>query len=167
RGGRFEDKPDHEIALPQLTQPSKVRILLAAKGNVADLFVGGQTAALLIADGKLPKYRVVRLDIGDGNQVRFLDTGKPKQTLIAGRFSGVGRRDESMGKVRLTPFLPETKGAYVDVRSVDLNGDGRADLVTSYGHVYLRGADGKLPSEPVLRLETEKGDWHLLAVGDF
>jgi glyoxylase-like metal-dependent hydrolase (beta-lactamase superfamily II) len=166
-GGRFEDKPDHEIALPQLTQPSKVRILPAAKGSRADLFVGGQTAALLIADGKLPRYKVVRLDISDGNQVRFLAIGKRKQTLITGRFSGVGLLDESMGKARLIPFLPETRGAYVDVRSVDLNGDGQADLVTSYGHVYLRGADGKLPSEPALRLETEKGDWHFLAVGDF
>jgi glyoxylase-like metal-dependent hydrolase (beta-lactamase superfamily II) len=167
RGGRFEDKPDHAIALPQVTQPSKVRILPAAKHGVADLFVSGQSAALLIADGKLPRYKVVRLDIGDGNQVRFLTLGDRKQMLIAGRFSRAHLLDESMGKVRLTPFQPETKGAYVDVRSVDLNGDGRPDLVTSYGHVYLRGADGKLPGEPAIRLETEKGDWHFLAAGDF
>src|SRR5262249_51793115 len=56
---------------------------------------------------------------------------------------------------------------YVDVRMLDLNGDGRPDLVTSYGDVYLRGADGKLPPEPTLRLPTEKGEWHFLAVGDF
>ena len=167
RSGRFNDKADHVIELPKLTQPSKVRILPAAKGSVADLLVAGKTAALLIAQGKLPKYRVVRLDIGDGNQVRSLDASECKQTLIAGRFSGVHLLQESMGKVRLAPFQPEVKGAYVDVRSVDLNGDGRPDLVTSYGHVYLRGADGKLPAEPTLRLETEKGDWHFLAVGDF
>jgi hypothetical protein len=40
-------------------------------------------------------------------------------------------------------------------------------LITSYGHVYLRGADGKLGAEPAQRLETKKGDWHFLAVGDF
>jgi hypothetical protein len=50
---------------------------------------------------------------------------------------------------------------------LDLNGDGRTDLVTSYGHIYLRGADGKLPVEPTLRLPVEKGEWHFLAVGDF
>jgi hypothetical protein len=50
---------------------------------------------------------------------------------------------------------------------LDLNGDGRPDLVTSYGHVYLRGADGKLPAEPTLRLPVEKGEWYYLAVGDF
>jgi hypothetical protein len=150
-----------------VAQPSKVRILPAAKGGVAHLFVSGQSAALLIADGKLPRYKVERLDIGDGNQVRFLDSGDRKQTLIAGRFSGVHLLDESMGKPRATPFQPETKGAYVDVGSVDLNGDGRPDLITSYGHVYLRGDDGRLAAEPARRLETEKGDWHFLAVGDF
>jgi glyoxylase-like metal-dependent hydrolase (beta-lactamase superfamily II) len=167
RGGRFEDKPDHDIALPQLTQPSKVRILPAAKGRVADLFVAGKTAALLHADGELPRYKPVRLDVGDGNQVRFLALGDRKKTLVASRFSGVRLLDESMGEVRLTPFRPEVAGAYVDVRSVDLNGDGRPDLVTSYGHVYLCGTGGELPAEPTLRLETEKGDWHFLAVGDF
>jgi glyoxylase-like metal-dependent hydrolase (beta-lactamase superfamily II) len=167
RGGRFAERPDHEIELPQVAQPSKVRILPAVKGGPADLFVGGHSAALLHADGKFPNYRVVRLDVGDGNQVRFLDVGGKRQTVVAGRFSGLHLLDESKGQGRLTPFQPETKGAYVDVRSADLNGDGRPDLITSYGQVYLCGADGKLPTEPTLRLQTEKGDWHFLAVGDF
>jgi glyoxylase-like metal-dependent hydrolase (beta-lactamase superfamily II) len=167
QGGRFGYEPDHEVALPQVSQPSKVRILPAAKGRVADLFVAGQSAALLRADGKLPRYKVVPLNIHDGNQVRVIDGGDRKQTVIAGRFSGVYLLDESMGPARLTPFQPEVKGAYVDVRSVDLNGDGRPDLVTSNGHIYLRGADGRLPADPTLRLETAQGDWHFLAVGDF
>jgi hypothetical protein len=53
------------------------------------------------------------------------------------------------------------------VQTVDLNGDGRSDLITSSGQVFLRGADGKLPGQPSLRLEVEKGDWSFLAVGDF
>jgi metallo-beta-lactamase class B len=167
KGGRFEDKADHEIALQRLAQPSKVRILHAAKGRVADLFVGGQSAALLVANGKLPRYKVVSLDVGDAHQARVIDTGDRRQTLIAGRFSGVQLVDEGTGTARLTPFQPETKGPYVDVHSADLNGDGRLDLVTSYGQVYLRGADGKLPARPKLRLETEAGDWHFLGVGDF
>jgi hypothetical protein len=150
-----------------VAQPSKVRILPAAKGRVADLFVAGRSAALLVAGGMLPEYRVVRLDVGDAHQARLIDSGGRQQTLIAGRFSGVHLLDASTGQGRLTPFRPEIKGAYVDVRSADLNGDGRPDLVTSYGHVYLRGADGQLPAEPTLRLETETGDWHFLAVGDF
>src|SRR5205807_3982163 len=119
----------------------------------------------------------------DGQQVRVLDEGSRKQTLIAGRFSGVHALDTPSpyplplgggeGRVRgrarpqVSRFKPEVSGPYVDVRMLDVNGDGRPDLVTSYGAVYLRGADGKLPAEPTLRLPVEKGEWHFLAVGDF
>ena len=67
----------------------------------------------------------------------------------------------------MSRFKPEVAGPYIDAQMLDLNGDGRPDLVTSYGAVYLRGADGRLPAEPTLRLPTEKGEWHFLAVGDF
>jgi hypothetical protein len=167
KGGKFDEKPDHEIALPRLAQPSKVRVLPAAKGKVADLFVGGQSAALLVAEGKWPKYRVVPIDVGDAHQVRVLDDGTNKQTVIAGRFSGLHALDTATSKPRVSRFQPEVTGPYVDVQMVDVNGDGRPDLVTSYGAVYLRGADGKLPAEPTLRLPTDKGEWHFLAVGDF
>jgi hypothetical protein len=167
KGGRFNERADHEIIQAQLAQPSKVRILSAAKGHVADLFVGGRSAALLIANGRLPEYKAVRLDVGDAHQARWIERGGHQQALIAGRFSGVYLLDESTEQGRLTPFQPEIKGAYVDFRSEDINGDGRPDLVTSYGHVYLRGADGELAAEPTLRLEMETGDWHFLALGDF
>jgi metallo-beta-lactamase class B len=167
KGGKFDDKPDHEIGLPQLAQPSKVRVLPAAKGAIADLFVGGQSAALLVADGKLPKYKVVPLDVADAHQMRVLDDGTRKQTVIAGRFSGLHVLDTSAGKPQVSRFKPEVTGPYIDVQMVDVNGDGRPDLVTSYGAVYLRGADGKLPAKPTLRLPVEKEEWHFLAVGDF
>lgn len=167
KGGKFKDKPDHEIPLPQLAQPSKIRVLPAANGGIADLFVGGQSAALLVAEGKWPKYKVLPLDVPDGHQVRVLDEGTGKQTVISGRFSGVHVLDTATGKPRVSRFKPEVAGPYVDLRMLDVNGDGRPDLVTSYGAVYLRDADGKLPAEPTLRLPTEAGEWHFLAVGDF
>ncbi len=167
KGGKFGDKPDHEIPLPKLTEPSKVRVLPAAKGSVADLLVGGQSAALLVADGKLPKYKVVPLDVSDAHQVRLLDDGTRKQTVIAGRFSGLHTLDTTAARPLVSRFKPEVTGPYVDVQMVDVNGDGRPDLVTSYGAVYLRGDDGTLPMEPTLRLPAEKGEWHFLAVGDF
>ncbi len=168
KGGRFDDKPDHEIPLPSLSRPSKVRVLPASKGKAADLFVGGQSAAvLLVAGAKLPEYTVVRLDVADAHQVRVLDDGTRRQTVIAGRFGGLHALESATAGPRVSRFKPEVGGAYVDVRMLDVNGDGRPDLVTSYGHVYLRGADGKLPAEPTLRLPVEKGDWTFLAVGDF
>src|SRR5207244_13644760 len=98
KGGKFDDKPNHEIPLPQLAQPSKVRLLPAAKGGVADLFVGGQSGALLIADGKLPKYKGVPLEVADGHQVRVLDDSPRKQTVIAGRFSGLHALDTATAR---------------------------------------------------------------------
>jgi metallo-beta-lactamase class B len=167
QGGTFSDKPDHEIPLPELAQPSKVRILPAAKGSVANLFVGGESAALLVTEGKLPRYKVIPLAVPDGHQVRVLDEGLRKQALIAGRFSGVYVFDFGTPRPQVSRFQPEIAGPYVDVQTLDVNGDGRPDLVTSYGAIYLRGPDGKLPTAPTLRLPTEEGDWHFLAVGDF
>src|SRR5262249_18697636 len=140
KGGRFDDKPDHKIPLPDLVRPSKVRVLPTAKGSRADLFVSGQSAALLVADGKLPRYKVVPLDVADAHQVRVLE-GTRKQTVIAGRFSGLHVLDTATGRPRVSRFKPEVAGPYVDVQMLDVNGDGRPDLVTSYGAVYLRGAD--------------------------
>jgi metallo-beta-lactamase class B len=167
QGGRFGDKPDHEIPLPRLAEPGKVRVLPAAKGSAATLFVGGRSAALLVPDGPLPKYRIVTLDVGDAHQARIIDGGDRKQTIIAGRFSGLHLVEGDGDRPRLSRFHPEVTGAYLDVQARDLNGDGRPDLVTSYGHIYLRGADGRLPAEPTLRLPAEPGEWQSLAVGDF
>jgi hypothetical protein len=149
-----------------VAEPGKIRVL-PRKGGVADLFVAGRSAALLTSEGKLPGYKVVPLDLADGNRVRVIDNGGRKQTLVARRFGGFQALDWATGKPRLLPFQPEVTGAYADVQAVDLNGDGRTDLVTSSGHVFLRGPDGKLPAEPALRLPVEKGDWTFLAVGDF
>ncbi len=233
KGGKFDDKPDQEIPLPQIAQPSKIRVL-PVKGSAAEIFVAGQSAALLVAEdrrgpspfparttaaertpaaavgeekgtvplspdgpGKFPKYKIAVLEMADGHQARVLDDGTRKQTVIARRFGGVDALDtataenrrgaspfpmpgEEKGTVpfsaagsgagskpQLSRFEPEVSGPYVDVQMLDVNGDGRPDLVTSYGAVYLRGADGKMPASPTLRLPTEKDEWYFLAVGDF
>jgi hypothetical protein len=167
KGGKFDDKPDHEIALPSVDEPHKIRVQPAAKGSVADLFVAGKSSALLVADGKLPKYKIVSFDASNAHQVRVIDSGDRKQTVVLNRFGAAQLLDISSGTAKLTKFEPDVSGPYVDVWSVDVNGDGRPDLVTSYGQIYLRGADGKLPAEPTLRLPVEKAEWYYLAVGDF
>jgi metallo-beta-lactamase class B len=166
KGGTFADKADHEIEV-LVAQPSKVRVLAGARGHAADLFVGGKSAALLVADGKPPKYRAVRIDVADAHQARWIDDEGRRRLLIASRFGGLHVLDGAADKPQLSRFRPEISGPYLDVQTADLNGDGRPDLISSYGHVYLRGADGKLPAEPTQRLPVAKGEWHFLAVGDF
>jgi glyoxylase-like metal-dependent hydrolase (beta-lactamase superfamily II) len=167
RGGKFAAAPDHEVRIPGLARPNKVRVLEGGKGARATLFVGGQSAALLLAEGKLPQFKVLPFDIGDAHQARFIEHGGKKQVVVATRFGGLWLVEETKRGPRLVPFLPGVRGAYLDVREADVTGDGRKALITSYGQVFLRGPDGKLPERPTLTLETEKGDWSFLAVGDF
>jgi glyoxylase-like metal-dependent hydrolase (beta-lactamase superfamily II) len=167
KGGKFGDKPDHEIAVPGVSRPSKIRVLAGGKGVRADLFVAGRSAALLVAEGRLPRFRARSLDVGDANQIRILNAGGEKQTVVATRFGAFQKIEETKSGVRLGPLAPEIRGAYIDAQQADLTGSGRKDLITSYGEIFLRGADGKLPSRPTQRLPVEKGDWSFLAVGDF
>jgi glyoxylase-like metal-dependent hydrolase (beta-lactamase superfamily II) len=170
RGGTFAAEPDHVIRLPGVASPTKIRLRHLGDRTPA-ILVGGQTAALLIPAGKLPKYRIIPISLGDAQQIRVgdvLGNGSP-QTLIGSRFGGFHLLQiDKDDKAHLEPMRPEVSGPYIDCQFVDLNGDGRTDLITSYGKVYLRQADGKLPAEPTLQLALpEPGDWTSLAVGDF
>src|SRR5262249_42451909 len=116
RGGKFSAKPDHEVRLPGVARPSKVRVLEGRKGSRADLFVAGRSAALLEATGKLPAFAVRPLDVADANQLRLVEQGGRKQPVVARRFGGLSRVEETKRGPRLAPWLPSVQGAYIDVR---------------------------------------------------
>jgi hypothetical protein len=168
--GKFAAEPDRMVPLPDVGRPHKIRVVGGDKGSPAQVFVAGQsTAALLVPVGRIgnPSYRIEAIPIGDGNHIRFIGQGKSRQTLVTRRFGGVFTLKQEKGRTTAQPFLPAVNGPYVDVREVEVNGDGRPDLVSSYGQIYLRQADGELPKQPSLELPVEKGDWSYLAVGDF
>jgi glyoxylase-like metal-dependent hydrolase (beta-lactamase superfamily II) len=170
--GTFRDEPDHQIRLPRLSEPNKIRVRHLKDGKLSDILVAGSSStALLVSQGKLPDYKVAYLPLRDVQQIHPADlagTGS-KQILLGARFGGyqvaaVG----AAGKFELRPTKPEITGPYADFRLVDVNGDGRQDLITSSGKVYLRGTDGKLSEKPTLELERpDAKDWTFLAVGDF
>ncbi len=163
-GGKFNDRPDEEVNVPQVDQPHKVRVTPTKAGPF--VLVAGKAAALLAPvppkdgprpQGKLPAFSVVPpFDLGDGNHLRFLDEGSP---LVSRRFGGFHALDLPPAKTNLRKFVPDVDGPYADFR---LLGD---TLLTSYGQLYRR-ADGKFPRTPALQLPLEK-DWTFLAVGDF
>jgi metallo-beta-lactamase class B len=161
--GKFNDKPDHEVNVPQVDQPHKIRLTVTKNGPY--LLVAGTTAVLLVPQppqdaprvkGKLPAFTVVPFDLGDANQLRFIDGDAP---LVARRFGGFYALDLPPAKTNLRKFVPEIEGPYVDFRTFG------NDLLTSYGQLYRR-ADGAFPKTPAVRLPVEK-DWTFLAVGDF
>lgn len=171
RKGSFPAEPDHRLHLPGVTAVNKVRIRHLNDDRQADMLVSGQGAALLLATGKLPNYQVVSLPASDVQQAYLADLqGKgPSQIAVGTRFGGWHVVEEVRdGRARTQPMRPEVRWPYADFRIVDLNGDGRPDLISSYGKVYLRQADGKLPPSPTLQLPLpEEKDWTFLGVGDF
>jgi metallo-beta-lactamase class B len=152
--GKFNARPDHEIKVPTVSQPHKVRVVMTKKGP--QILVAGQTAALLKADGAFPNFRVLPFDLGDGNHLRFLGADTP---LVARRFGGFFRLDFVKDKGALRKFVPEIDGPYADFRVFG------NDLLTSYGQLYRR-AGGTFPKAPARQWPRAK-DWTFLAVGDF
>jgi metallo-beta-lactamase class B len=152
--GKFHDTPDHEIELPKVSQPHKIRVAVTRAGP--HILVAGQTAALLRADRAFPNFRILPLDLGDGNHLRFLDDDTP---LVSRRFGGFYALDLANDRGMLRKFVPEIDGPYVDFRRF---GD---DLLTAYGQLHRR-ADGTFPRAPGQQLPRDR-DWTFLAVGDF
>jgi metallo-beta-lactamase class B len=161
--GKFNDKPDHELTVPQVDQPHKVRVTLTKAGPF--ILVAGKSAALLTpppptdgprVKGTLPAFSVVPFDLGDANHLRFVDEGSP---VVSRRFGGFYALDLPPAKTNLRKFLPEVDGPYVDFRIIG------NDLLTGYGQLHRR-ADGRFPKAPAVQLPSEK-DWTFLAVGDF
>jgi FG-GAP-like repeat len=152
--GKFNDQPDHEIKLPSINQPHKIRVTPTKEGP--HLLVAGKTAALLAPNGPFPKFTVEHVNLADANHLRFLDDGQP---LIARRFGGFHAFDSAKKESPVRRFVPEIDGPYVDFRLIG------NDLLTSYGQLYRR-VDGKFPKTPTLQLPRTK-DWTFLAVADF
>ena len=158
-GGKFNDQPDHEIKVPTVNQPHKVRV----QGGY--ILVAGKTAALLVREGsdrkeKLPLYKIIPFDLGDANQLRPYRFGLERQhVLVSRRFGGfysLTFRDKTL----LRKFEPDIDGPYVDLYVTQDGG-----LLTSYGQFY-QPTDGKYPKTPTLQLPRDK-DWTFLAVGGF
>jgi metallo-beta-lactamase class B len=152
-GGKFNSRPDHEIKLPTVSQPHKVRVTTTKKGP--QLLVAGRSAVLLSPDGAFPKFKALPLDLGDGNHLRYLDDAP----LLARRFGGFHALKVVKSSPTLQKLAPEIDGPYVDFRLI---GD---DLLTSYGRLYRRSG-GAFPKAPTRQFALPK-DWTFLAVGDF
>ena len=175
RRGRFRQGPDLQVALDGLETAWKLRIVHLNDDKVADFVVSSESrATAVISEDSKPRFRVVPLGHvpratqflpGDFNADGRMDV------LIGSRFAAghVVAMCGGDGSFRLrrakTPSQP-----YFDMQLIDVNGDGRKDLVSSSGDVLLRRPDGSLPDAPTVRLSRPEGKpahWTFLAAADF
>jgi len=170
KGGRFDLEPDREIPVPQVASCSKIRLRQLNDDRTADFLIGGTTAALLTSRGQWPDYEVELLNADSLNQLRTADVDGDGQRvpLVDRRFGAFEIVRRTAGGVQLVPMKPEVRGPYADLQAIDLNGDQKPDLVTSYGQVFLRQVGGRWPEQPSQSLPLpQPDDWCSLAVGDF
>lgn len=174
--GKFADKPDVELPVPSVNEPSKLRVGELNGDGRLDLFVGGRSSALLLSNGQFPSFETTALSLSEGNHARRVELSSDVQADIVvnakfGTFAKVGPRMNGFAHTQEIPpqeFPTKITGPYLDLRFGDVNGDGRSDLVFSYGQVFLRASDGKLPKEPTLQLPAARDrDWCYFGVGDF
>jgi hypothetical protein len=166
KGGKFNALPDEQIEVTGVANPHKIRVIRGSIGKKHDIFLAGaHSAAELIG----PDFKIVPIDLADGNWAGDVVTSDGGGFAVARRFGALQFIDKIVNsRLVFKTYKPEISGPYVDVRAVDLHGKERhASLITSTGQVFVRAADGKLPDKATLQLETEKGDWTFLAVGDF
>jgi hypothetical protein len=170
--GRFAETPDCVTEIPALTGGFHLRMAEISGDGIADFLVSSESAAALLVSekGKLA-YRVVPLP---GVQ--------RAASLAVDDFNGDGRTDCLVGQRFVGGYTLAYQDAagnfktaagkgitrtYLDLQLVDVNDDGKADLVTAAGEIFLRRPDGTLPDTASLALNHPFGAWTFLAVGDF
>jgi glyoxylase-like metal-dependent hydrolase (beta-lactamase superfamily II) len=171
KNGRFDAKPDKTVELRGMGPGMKVRIDHLTAGKVADILVSTESKAVLLLadrDGALawhvtPVEGAVRAATFSADR-----TLTPPQCVIGERFVQGCRLCQLLpdGSLKTTEG-PKFRRTAMELKLVDVNGDGRSDLVTAGGEIFLRDADGRLPDTASLTLDRPYGDWTYLAIGDF
>jgi glyoxylase-like metal-dependent hydrolase (beta-lactamase superfamily II) len=113
KGGKFAEKPDHEIPVPQVTACHKIRVRDLNGDGTPDFMVSGTGTALLISRGRAPQYDIVPLDLREAHQVRLahLESSGESAILINRPFSSYQVVSSlTTERPRLMPLKPEIAG---------------------------------------------------------
>jgi hypothetical protein len=170
---RFDTmKPDFEVAVPDVAAPSKLRLRSINNDSRADIFISGSsTVAILLSKEKLGDYDIELAPGQEVHQLRMLDVAGDghSRPVLFGRFSGSYVVNMSKdNRPRTEALKPAIQAPYVDVRELDLNGDGRSDWIVNNGRIWLRGADGRIAETPTQQIPLPVADtWCYVGIGDF
>ncbi len=171
KGGRFDEKPDVVIDLPQLESGFKLRLCDLNGDGIADFLATSESTAVLLVSqqGKL-EYRAQTIQTTRVANIACGDfTGRGRiDCILGGRFINNFQVLTQAPDGQFRPGRQYTTGSlYFDMECVDVNGDGRPDVLLSNGDIFLRRPDGALPDAPSLQLRRPGTGWTYMAVGDF
>jgi hypothetical protein len=167
--GVFDAEPDQGLDTPA-REPNELRAVQLDGDGRSDFLVGGQTSLLLVSDGEFPRFTSQEILVGEPHRAYQVDFDGDGQAewIVAAKFGGFHQLTELRDGRRGSNPLPWPKrGPYVDIAERDFDGDGRIDVVDSYGQLFLRGADRKLPQAPTSQLLLAGEDWSFFALADF
>jgi hypothetical protein len=183
KGGKFAEKPDAEIDLPDLSRGWKLRLARVNNDKVADLFASSEGQAILLLSEQEPRipdaksqiaFRAIPLSgLTRASQVLTADFNNDGRTdlLFGSRFVGsyaiAYQGEDGAFRVRQAKAPGRT---YFGVQLADVNGDKRDDLIFSCGDILLRQADGSFEETPSIQLKPPSGEqagWVFMAAADF
>jgi len=175
RGGKFAEKPDCVVGLPDMDRGFKLRLAHLSGGKTADfLATSEQDAFLLLAlegnEGELA-YRVEPLrGIARGSQLLTGDFNRDGRTdcLIGQRFYGGYQIVHQSADGRFRPVRsPGTLQTYFDMDLIRLSPERGADLITSAGEIFLRRPKGDFEETSAIRLKHPGDAWTFMGSADF
>ena len=172
KNGTFAEQPSITVPLPGVrvrSPENKFRCGFANDDKIPDLFVSTESKlAILLSQGGKPDYAVTMFDTPRATHVvpADLDGDGLKELIVGHRFVGAYDviRQTAPGKFAQPAGCPIS--GHFDMQLIDVNNDGKEDLVFSGGEVLLRQADGSLAKQPAVKLQTP-GTWAWMSAADF
>ena len=167
KGGSFAEQSSITIPLPGMRLPpqeNKFRWGHLNDGKIPDLFpCSGSAQAILLSRNGKPEYDVTIFELVRPTGAIPVDLNNDglKDLVVSQRFvAGYCVIMQTAPGKFAAPEQKRVASAYFDMQVLDLNKDGKDDLLLSNGEVFLRQADGSFAKEPALRMQTPEAKMH-------
>ena len=167
KGGHFDQRPDQTIYIPGMNANFRLCEGHLKKDKIMDFMVSrsGQPApgqlstVLVVHQGNTLDYKIAPLPGVSNASYLFCDDvdgdGLPDAIIGTRNSASFTIAHQSKDGSFRTEKIP-TRAEYFDMAMADVNGDGKKDIITGDGSVFLRNADGTLPKTASFSFNVDK-----------